>query len=324
MKNSLYLALLITACIAAPAWAQTPPATTAVPTAATAEQPLEISADTSLEWESQKKQYLAKGRATAKQGDFSVTGDTLTADYRDGAGGKTEIWQLTATGNVEIISGTSKAYGENAVYRVDEGKAVMTGKNLRLEGEQMKLTASERFEYYKDDGRMVAVGTPVVTHGTDTLKANTITAWVYSSAEKKATPNASGLKRAEATGNVVITTPTEVATGNKAIYLGDRNTAELLENVKITRGPNTLEGARAEIDLTTKISKIFGTQTENAGNGRVKGVFFPSSDKKQGNLVTKTPVEPEKRPETASEPVPVFEKTPQTPVNKPVVPPATP
>lgn len=271
-------------------------------------EPLEITADTSLEWESTKKQYVAKGRATAKQGTFSVTGDTLTADYRDNAQGKSEIWQLTADGNVEIVSGTTKGYGDNAVYTVDEAKALMTGKDLRLEGEQLKITATERFEYYKNERRMVAVGSPVVTHGTDTLKADTITAWIADKnspeGEKKSTNN---LERAEAQGNVVITTPSETATGNRAVYHGNTNTAELLDNVKINRGPNVLEGARAEIDLTTKVSRIFGSDTQN---GRVKGVFFPASEKGE-KAATPAPAEPLTtpvvKPATAT---PVMEKQP--------------
>lgn len=263
--------------------------------------PLEISADTSLEWARDKKQYIATGRATAKQDNFSVTGDTLTADYRQGANGNSEIWQLTATGNVEIISknesGDNKAYGDKAIYNVDDEKAVMTGKNIRLEGKDLKITASEQFEYYKSDNKMVAVGAPVVTYGKDTLKADKITAWLSPKETKKQpeqkpekqktqTDNvrANNLKRAEAEGHVVITTPDETATSNRAIYRGDSNTAEMLENVKIKRGPNILEGARAEIDLTTKISKIFGAENQNTTddkNARVKGVFYPSSNTKK-------------------------------------------
>lgn len=249
------------------------------PVASTSDQPLEISADKALEWDRTNRQYFARGKAVAKQGDMQVEADTLVADYRD-TNGRTEIYKFTATGNVVLTSGTNKAYGENAVYEVDAGKAVLTGKDLRIEAPEMKLTAQERFEYYANEGKMVAIGSPVITNNDSTLKADTITAWTADkSAEKDKNANSQmkNLKRAEATGNVVITTPKEKATADKGVYTGDNDTVELTGKVKLMQGPNTLEGVRAEMNLTTNLSKMYGDPNKG---GRVKGVFFPSSQKK--------------------------------------------
>ncbi|MEC9235126.1 MAG: ostA-like family protein, partial [Pseudomonadota bacterium] len=88
------------------------------------------------------------------------------------------------------------------------------------------------------------------------------------------------LSRAEAEGNVVITTAEEKITGNKGIYQKDENKAEILGDVVITRGPNILKGTRAELDLLTNISRIFGGETSD-GDTRVRGTFYPdSTDKK--------------------------------------------
>ncbi len=46
--------------------------------------------------------------------------------------------------------------------------------------------------------------------------------------------------------------------------------------VTILRGPNSLKGERAEIDLTANTSQLFG----GGGVGQVKGVFYPGSEKK--------------------------------------------
>ena len=233
---------------------------------------LEISADTTLEWNRTGSQYIARGNAQAQQGTFSIRADTLTADYRNGKSGQTEIYKLTATGSVIIASDGNRATGDHAVYTVDDGKAVLTGKDVKLEGTSLTITATDRVEYYKTDGRLIAMGAPKVVSGTDTLTADHLTAWLAPQGEK----DQRSLKKAEATGNVVITTPTEKATSSRAIYHGDRNVAELLDNVTITRGPNVLNGTRAEMDLTTKVSKMFGS---GGTQGRVKGTFFPSSEK---------------------------------------------
>jgi len=84
------------------------------------------------------------------------------------------------------------------------------------------------------------------------------------------------LETLEATGNVSIKTTSETIKGDYAIYRSGSNKAQMTGNIKITRGPNTLQGNRAEIDLNTNTSKIFGGGTQN--NGRVKAVFYPGSD----------------------------------------------
>ena len=57
-----------------------------------------------------------------------------------------------------------------------------------------------------------------------------------------------------------------------------KDTAEMHGNVVITRGPNKLEGDKAQVNLKTNMSKIFGNAKNNK---RVKGVFFPSSRKQE-------------------------------------------
>ncbi len=46
--------------------------------------------------------------------------------------------------------------------------------------------------------------------------------------------------------------------------------------VTIIRGPNSLKGDRAEVDMNTNTSQLFG----GGGSGQVKGIFYPGSEKK--------------------------------------------
>lgn len=270
-------------------------------TPATSSLPLEITAKKALEWNRDKKQYIAREAAKAVQGDFSVTADTLTADYREGKGGATEIYRLTAEGHVAIVSGTSTASGEKAVYEVDSGKAVITGSALTLVSKTLTVTAKERFEYYANEGKLVAVGRPLVTSGTDTLEADHVTAWMDKggAAPTASTSSMGGdLKKADAEGNVVIVTSSETATSNRATYDAATNKAQLIGNAKVKRGQDILEGDRAEMDLTTKVSQMFGSGSKD---GRVKGVFYP------GKAKVAAPVKPAVTPEA---PVAQSVKTP--------------
>lgn len=248
---------------------------------ATAQQPLEITAQKALEWNRDKKQYVARQDARAVQGDFSVQAETLTADYREGPDGGTEIYRLTAEGRVFIASGPSSVSGERAVYEIDQGKAVVTGSDLKMTGQDMVVTARERFEYYATDNKIIAVGRPKVVSGKDTLEADEVTAWLDRGTSGTQSISGSGmggsLKRAEAKGNVVIVTSGETATARSAVYDVAGGKAELIGSVKVKRGQDMLEGERAEMDLATKVSHMFGS---GGKEGRVKGVFYPGKAKK--------------------------------------------
>lgn len=248
------------------------------------DQPLEILAEETLEWHRNIQQYIARGNAVARQGDVTIKADILTADYRETEASAFEIHRLTASGHVEILSRGNVAKGDKAVYNVDRGVAVMTGQLLSLTSPDQKITARDTFEYRVTDGRLDAVGDTYAVRGTDTLRADKMTALFYQNKVGKRE-----LKQLEAHGDVVITTPTEVLRGKKGVYKTDRNVAELTGAVKIERGPNVLTGERAEVNLTTNVSKMFANPAQG---GRVRGTFYPGSEGEQG----KKPIRPpEKR-----------------------------
>ena len=95
---------------------------------------------------------------------------------------------------------------------------------------------------------------------------------------------AHGIYRIEAEGNVVLTTPTETALGDKAIYNVDTNTIDVLgTNVTLTRGQNILKGTKLNYNMATGRSILTGGGTGATANGkpaRVHGLFVPKSDPK--------------------------------------------
>lgn len=232
-------------------------------------EPLEITADDSLEWNRTKLYFKARENVHAVQGGTTLISDLLTAQYRDGKKGM-DIHTLQADGHVKINSAQSRAYGDHATYRVDKGYAVMTGRNLRLISDGQTVTARDKFQYWVNSGRLEAIGHAVAVRLGDKLEADKLIATFTEDKAGKRT-----LKALEAIGHVVITTPTEVLTGELAIYQAETNIAEIHNNVKIMRGPNVLQGDRAQVNLETNVSKIFGGTGEA---GRVRGVFYPGSE----------------------------------------------
>lgn len=314
--------------IPASAAAQTP-----APVPASNNQPIEITATETVEWLRNQNQYVARKDVIVKQGAMEIHSDLLTADYREGAQSSTEIWQLTAEGNVQVRDETTTAYGDHGVYDVPKGVAVLTGNNLRLVAPDQTVTATERMEYYANARMAKAIGDATVIRAEDKVQANILTAYFKDEAAQPAAKDAKvksgtagplggggNIDRIEAEGNVIITTPTEKITGNKAVYRASTNTAEITGKVKLVRGENVLEGERAEVNLTTNVSKMFGSKTES---GRVRGVFFPGSESVPGKKgAEKKAVTPAAPPQSAAKPQSAPEAAPVEDVPVPQAAPA--
>lgn len=208
-----------------------------LPVAAIAQDniPLEITANSALEWNQNAKTYTANGKAKAVQGNISVTADKLIAFYDAAKGGATNITRLEAHGHVNLQSGSDTAIGERAIYDLVSGIAILDGGRVKIIQEKKASLEADKITLSFDPART--------------------------------------LKKAEADGKVMIINAGQKGTGDKAVYTPDKDTAELIGRVRITQEDNWLEGDRAEINLTTHISRL----TKESGQGQVKGVFTTQS-----------------------------------------------
>ncbi len=220
-----------------------------------------------------------------------------------------EIFRVEAEGHVHIFTPTDHAEADRAVYDLDQAVLVMTGRNLRLTTPSDVLTARDDMEYWAqkhmavargeavvvtNDGRRLAADTlvaytaegqsvPAAAGKTASPPAATKAAAVAPSGEPKTTPPgaakppddplaASGkLQRVEGFGHVSVRTATETVTGDRAVYTPDSGIARLVGNVRITRGQNQLNGAEADVNLRTGISRLI-----SGSAGRVQGLVVPN------------------------------------------------
>ena len=82
------------------------------------------------------------------------------------------------------------------------------------------------------------------------------------------------IRRLDAAGGVVVTSPSERASGEFGIYDLDRKLITLIGNVRLTRGPNQVAGSRLVIDLDSGRAVIDGGPPGvNQSGGRVTGRF---------------------------------------------------
>jgi lipopolysaccharide export system protein LptA len=250
---------------------------------------------------------IASGNARAIRAGTTVFADRLIARYRArggaetpavGPGGAGEIWRLEADGRVRIVSNTDRAEGDRAVYDLDRRVLVMTGRALKLTNGQDSVTARDALEYWVDRRMAVARGEAAVIAPDRRLDAETIVAHFRDAPPAGPAPAAppspalapgtGRLDRVEAFGDVRIRTATEFVQGDRGIYTPETGIARIAGNVRITRGQNQLNGAVAEVNLNTGVSRLVA-----APGGRVAGFIVPEErDRPSPPALAPAPAQP--------------------------------
>lgn len=231
--------------------------------------PIELEAESGIEWRRNEKLYIARGNATAKRGDLTVHADTLTAHYRDKAGGGSEIWQIEADGHVKLQQPDRTITGEHATYNLDTRVLKVTGNNLGVDTGKEKLTADDSLEYQDGQQLAIARGNAKVVQTNRQVRADTMTGHFQRQTDGKL-----NLVRMEADGHVEVKTQDTYATSNKGDYDLTADIMTLSGNVKVTNAGNQFNGEYAEVNVKTGVSRLLGNPS---GTGKVKSLIMPSS-----------------------------------------------
>jgi lipopolysaccharide export system protein LptA len=273
--------------------------------------PIHITASQDIEWQQANQVVIVTGNAKAVRGAVTVEADQLIAHYRkkpEPAGaapapakpaaatsptdalnqGGAELYELDAVGHVHIFTATDNAYGDHAVYSLDNAVLVLTGKHLKLTTQHDVITARDSIEYYSvkrmavargnalivaDDGRSIAADTlvgylePPATAGNGAAPAP-----APSQASDDSLGQAGQLKKVDAIGHVVIHTTTDTATGDTGVYMPQTGQARLGGNVHIIRGKNELTGSDALVNMKTGVATLLA-----GPGGQVGGTVIPNS-----------------------------------------------
>jgi lipopolysaccharide export system protein LptA len=275
-------------------------------------QPIHIEAESGIEWQQSNHLYIARGHAFASRGQASVHADTLYAFYRqaaakpqaataDGAalaggkppagaenlmnGGASEIYRFEAVGNVRFANADQTAYGDHAVYDVDQAVLVLTGKNLRIETKDEVVTARDSLEWYDKKQIAVARGDAIATRAGKSIRGDMLVAEIERPANQPAR-----IHRIDAYGDVIVAAADQVAHGDQGVYNVDTGIATLTGSVDVTKGNDVVRGRYAVVDTNANVSRILATDpgmtvaaASNGavtGGGRVEGLLIP--DQKPG------------------------------------------
>lgn len=265
-------------------------------------KPLNIQADNGIEWQQNNKVYIARGNAKATRGDNTVTADTLYAYYRDaqppaagaaatpalrGASpsggvqspfdsGSTQVYRIEADGHVVFATPTQTAYGDRAVYDVDQAVLVVTGKNLKIVTPQDIITARDSLEWYDQKQIGVARGDAIaIRQGPEqkSIRGDVLTAEVTKPANQP-----SKISKVNAQGHVILISQDEIARGDSGVYNLDTGIATLSGHVTLTRGENELNGQYAVVDTNTNVARLLSAPPSAQMTGsrpRVSGLLIP-------------------------------------------------
>jgi lipopolysaccharide export system protein LptA len=292
--------------------------------------PVTVTAAGGIDWDQTAHTVTAHDQARAVRGDVTVIADRLIAHYRkkagtgaaakpaqpqpapgtqaapqggatattDDGGGSNEIYRLEAVGGVHIFTATDQAWGDHAVYDIDQAVLVLTGQHLKLTTPQDVLTSRDSMEYWSQKHMAIGRGDATVTtkdgkrvqadvlvgYTDDQASSGKKPADETASAAKPAgktdgqgAPSSGKLKLVNAFGHVVVRTATEIVTGDRGAYVPDTGIARIVGNVHITRGENQLNGATAIVNMKTGVASL--TQ---APGGRVEGLIVPGENASPG------------------------------------------
>ena len=116
----------------------------------------------------------------------------------------------------------------------------------------------------------VARGDAVALREDKRVRADLLTAYLLPNEEENLE-----IDRVDLNGNVEVSSSTEYARGNKAVYYVKREFATLSGNVRITRGDNQLNGEYAEVDMAAGVSRLRSAAPGGASRDRVRGLIVP-------------------------------------------------
>ena len=128
--------------------------------------------------------------------------------------------------------------------------------------------AADRIELQDRADRALLSGNVEIKQGDLTLKAPRVTV-AYTRA------GSTELQRLDASGGVTVTSPSETAQSQFAIYDFDRRLITMLGGVTVNRNGSNISGNRLVLDLNTGKASLDGSSSggTRTSNGRVTGRF---------------------------------------------------
>lgn len=163
-----------------------------------------------------------------------------------------------------LIASIATAAALAGIAHAQEGISALKGHNSRA---PIDLSADHAEAQDRAD-RAVFSGNVVVKQDNLTLRTARMTLAYANS-------NGLDINRIDASGGVIVNSPSETARGDFAVYDLDKGLITMIGNVRLERGDSYLSGGRLTLDLNTGRAVMDGglRGVNQNGGGRVTGRF---------------------------------------------------
>lgn len=169
--------------------------------------------------------------------------------------------------NITINGNWGDIKAEGFEYYKADNVLVLKG-NHTVTTKDGVLIAEQETKYFQNENKTVSVGNVKLKKDNNILYADKVIAYFKDKTD---------LERVEAFDNVKVYTPKGTAKGNKGFYNPEKAIVELIDNVQLEQNGNIIKGQKAETNLTTSISTIYGDKKKG---GRITGTFYNKKEDK--------------------------------------------
>ena len=229
-----------------------------------------IEAKTGFTCDLKTNTCVGSGGVITKRDDSILTSQSLEAKVALSSGSKEKqtsqkeqdftslhnrdvaLQELTARGNVVFRkqNGVIVAKGSEAIYNVRTEELRFYGKPTISQGKATLMTG-KYLVFYGGAKMAQAIGRSTFRYDDKLVQADQIRIYFYHDDARKLM-----FDRLEASGNVILSTKTEMATAQKGVYRARAKQIELFNDVMLTRQEGHLKGQYARYDLQTGRSII--------------------------------------------------------------------
>ena len=134
--------------------------------------------------------------------------------------------------------------------------------------------SADRLEVKQQENIALFTGNVVVTQSDMSLVSDRITVFYQGDREEN---NTSSISRLDASGNVVMTSPTETIRSTWGVYDFAEKIITLGGDVELSNADGQIKSPRLQLNLTTGQITMDGGRIEGGTNDRVTGQFTPPS-----------------------------------------------
>lgn len=260
-------------------------------TSAPQKVPVRVNAMSSITCSQEHHRCTATQQTKTQRGENTLYADKAVAHFSKTASLKDrEVVALEAQGHVRFEGKSHTAFGQKAFYEVNEKRILLTGDNLKILTEKQELTAQESLAYFDEEKKAVAKGKALFIEQDRVIQADTLTAYFKPQHNKSAASSDAPQLELDfvlADGEVIISTPDQVARGDHGRYEAGTQQATLRGNTEVAQGKNLIQGTVVKVDFKKNTAVVQQKGESGQQPSRVQALLVPRDIQKQKTFFQK-------------------------------------